>query len=230
MKTSPPSNRKDSAFTLIELLTVIVIIAILAGILIVAVSRVRIAASKSVSSSNIRQIVIAMKLYATSHNDYLPYQMSPDTQRDWSGILVDTDYLEEDAIFQSPNDTFTRRLEGQARSYAINSSKWTYLENGYQSPWPKDRQAQPTKVGLIPPNIILLAENFGGAADNSGATVGVAEFEGLDAQTRDFYNGQGAFYGLADGSVIFKSSEDMNEYRADTDYGGDPNDPWKWKN
>lgn len=171
-----------------------------------------------------------MKLYATSHNDYLPYQMSPDTQRDWSGILVDTDYLEEDAIFQSPNDTFTRRLEGQARSYAINSSKWTYLENGYQSPWPKDRQAQPTKVGLIPPNIILLAENFGGAADNSGATVGVAEFEGLDAQTRDFYNGQGAFYGLADGSVIFKSSEDMNEYRADTDYGGDPNDPWKWKN
>jgi prepilin-type N-terminal cleavage/methylation domain-containing protein len=221
---------KQNGFTLIELLTVISVIAILAGILITTIGRVRLEARKSVSSSNIRQLALALNLYSVSNNGYLPYQMDPETNRDWSGILVDEDFLEEDAVFQAPEDTFTRRFDGQARSYAINSSKWTYLENGYMSPWPKDRQEKPSKATLIPSNIVLVAENFGGAADNSGAVVGVAEFEGLDALTRDFYEDQGAFYGLADGSVIFKLSEEMNEYRPDTDYGGDRKDPWKWKN
>ena len=200
------------------------------GILIVAIGRVRMEARKSVSSSNIRQIVISMNLYATGNKGYLPYQVAPESGRDWSGLLVDEEYLQEDAVFQSPEDNFVRRFDGQARSYAINSSKWTYLENGYKSPWPKDREAQPCKANTIPPNIILVAENFGGAADNTGANVGVAEFEGLDALTRDFYNNQGAFYGLADASVIFRTSDEMNEYRADTDYAGNPQDPWKWKN
>ncbi|MDQ8208045.1 prepilin-type N-terminal cleavage/methylation domain-containing protein [Coraliomargarita sp. SDUM461003] len=222
--------RKKNAFTLIELLSSIALITILLGILIAAIGRVQREARKSVSSSNIRQIVLSMHLYATSNNGYLPYQMDPDNNRDWSGILVDEELLPEGEVFQSPEDNFTRRFEGQVRSYAINSSKWTYLENGYKSPWPKDRQAKPSKASLIPPNIILVAENFGGAADNTGANVGVAEFEGLDALTRDFYDEQGAFYGLADASVIFKSSAEMNEYRADTDYAGNPLDPWKWKN
>ncbi|MDQ8193914.1 type II secretion system protein [Coraliomargarita sp. SDUM461004] len=230
MNKQAPSKSKCTGFTLIELLSVIAIVAILISILFVAIGRVRIEASKSVSSSNIRQIVLAMNLYASSHHGYLPYQMDPDTNRDWSGILVDAELLQEDAVFQSPEDNFARRFEGQPRSYAINSSKWTYLENDYKSPWPKDRQALPSKAALIPSNIILVAENFGGAADNTGANVGVAEFEGLDALTRNLYDGQGAFYGLADASVIFKRSEEMNEYRADTDYGGNPLDPWKWKN
>ncbi|MEC7487460.1 MAG: prepilin-type N-terminal cleavage/methylation domain-containing protein, partial [Verrucomicrobiota bacterium] len=50
---------KSSAFTLIELLTVIAIIGILAAILIPAVGAVRQKASQAKSSSNMRQIALA---------------------------------------------------------------------------------------------------------------------------------------------------------------------------
>ena len=55
-----------SAFTLIELLTVIAIIGILAGILIPAVGAVRQKASQAKSSSNMRQIALAYNNFSTS--------------------------------------------------------------------------------------------------------------------------------------------------------------------
>ena len=57
---------KNSAFTLIELLTVIAIIGILAAILIPAVGAVRQKASQAKSSSNMRQIALAYNNYSTS--------------------------------------------------------------------------------------------------------------------------------------------------------------------
>ena len=63
MYKKPPSI---SAFTLIELLTVIAIIGILAAILIPAVGAVRQKASQAKSSSNMRQIALAYNNYSTS--------------------------------------------------------------------------------------------------------------------------------------------------------------------
>lgn len=68
MNTSAPTpmplaRRRSSAFTLIELLTVIAIIGILAAILVPTVSKVRATAQKSVCASNLRQVGIAMLAY-----------------------------------------------------------------------------------------------------------------------------------------------------------------------
>ena len=65
---TPMHSKKypNSAFTLIELLTVIAIIGILAGILIPAVGTVRQKASQTKSSSNMRQIALAYNNYSTS--------------------------------------------------------------------------------------------------------------------------------------------------------------------
>lgn len=60
------------AFTLIELLTVIAIIAILAGILIPVVGRVRESARNSQCASNLRQIGMGMSLFSTDNDGMLP--------------------------------------------------------------------------------------------------------------------------------------------------------------
>lgn len=59
-------------FTLIELLVVIAIIAILAAMLLPVLSRAREQARRAVCASNLKQIGIAIMLYANDHNEYAP--------------------------------------------------------------------------------------------------------------------------------------------------------------
>jgi prepilin-type N-terminal cleavage/methylation domain-containing protein/prepilin-type processing-associated H-X9-DG protein len=64
-------------FTLIELLVVISIIAVLAAMLLPAVSMVRKAAQGSVCSSNQRQICLAVAAYTGENDGMLPYSYGP---------------------------------------------------------------------------------------------------------------------------------------------------------
>ncbi|OGV37198.1 MAG: hypothetical protein A2020_08430 [Lentisphaerae bacterium GWF2_45_14] len=63
---------QKSRFTLIELLVVISIIAILASLLLPALSRAREMAKQSLCKNNLRQIFTASMLYASDYNSFLP--------------------------------------------------------------------------------------------------------------------------------------------------------------
>ena len=80
--------KRQQGFTLIELLVVIAIIALLMGILMPALSRVKEQAYRSVCSSNLRQSGLVLHMYTSEHDGKLPA-----VKAQVGGWLFDIPYL-----------------------------------------------------------------------------------------------------------------------------------------
>ena len=81
-------NRLDKNFTLIELLVVIAIIAILASMLLPALNQARTRAKATECISNMKQIGLALTMYAGDNKDYLLYKVSNNDGTLWSAIKL----------------------------------------------------------------------------------------------------------------------------------------------
>ncbi len=83
---TPAAGDGRRAFTLVELLAVIMIVGVLAALVIGSVARIRDTARRSTCSSNLRQISAAFQLYAADNQGLYPAPRLPDYSK-WPSAL-----------------------------------------------------------------------------------------------------------------------------------------------
>ncbi len=161
----PPGRRsRRCGFTLIELLAVVAIVAILAGVVLVALSRMRIAAEKPVCASNLRQIHAALNLFAAEYGAYPNYNSEPGEQPTgvWAKRLKEYVSLEDGFVYGGAEDghsvfvcparlrQFSDKVAArEASSYGINDSIAGVSTWNHTKPVSPMRITQPAKTILV---------------------------------------------------------------------------------
>lgn len=184
------------AFTLIELLTVIAIIAILAAMLLPALSKAKQSSYRAVDLNNLKQLGMAMNMVAMDDNDRMPWP-------NWhSGDLADPPR-------QGWLYTFNADTNGPAQYAAQTGSFWSVLVNSKMYLCPSDDTNSPL-FKLRPQQSSSYVMN-GAVCDYGRANNSVVKLSQLSPAGVSFWEGNNAT--VEDNEELFNdgsSSPDEN--------------------
>jgi prepilin-type N-terminal cleavage/methylation domain-containing protein len=96
----PRPRRRPTGFTLLELLVCLAILAVLVGLLLPAVQKVRAAAARAKCANNVRQLGLAAHNYAAAHDGRLPPLVTY-KEHTASFFFELLPYLEQDALYRA---------------------------------------------------------------------------------------------------------------------------------
>ncbi len=155
-----PTTKSDGAFTLVEVLVVIAILGILAGLLLTALSAAKRNARRTTCLNNLKQINAGIRMYYDDSNDASPGGSRQGTpmmtyRKRVQGYLgVKGPSSPQDRIFACPADVFfwcDSQINGD--QYLSNSPQHEYARYGYSSYWfngnnVPDRGGDPPRLGI----------------------------------------------------------------------------------
>lgn len=113
----------SNAFTLVELLVVISVIALLIGILMPVLNKARASATSTTCQANLRSIAYGFVMYLEDNRDIMPPALMMPIEGDDSPTIMDflMRYLSEPKVFKCQGDTKDHYYDDFGTSYGYNT-------------------------------------------------------------------------------------------------------------